>query len=140
VREPLTSLLHQQAYRLASAASGARDVHEVARDAVAFGSVLAGALFVWIAIQLAGELLRLRPGPAERAPDPRLAYAVAAVLLTQGFVQLFFGYIENYAWQAAAIGAYLWLALRYLRGGAPLIAPRGALVLAVAFNLSAFML
>lgn len=140
VREPLTSLVHQQVFRVASTAATGRDVHEIARDAVAFGSVLAGVLFVLIAIRLAGELLRLRPGPVERGTDRTLRHAVAGVLLAQGAVQLFFGYVENYAWEAAAIAAYLWLALRYLRGAAPLLAPIAALLLAVAFNLSSFTL
>jgi tetratricopeptide (TPR) repeat protein len=139
-REPLTSLVHQQVYRLAHASASGRDVHAVARDAVAFGSALAGVVFVLVALLLAAELLRLRPGHGTREPSPRMTFVVAAMLCTQGFVQLFFGYVENYAFEAAAITAYLWLALRHLRGAAPLIAPAAALLAAIAFNLSALTL
>jgi tetratricopeptide (TPR) repeat protein len=139
-REPLTSLVHQQTYRLLHVAGPGRDVHEIARDSVALGSVLAGALFVLAALALAAELLRLRPAPDGDLPAPHLAAALALLLAAQGFVLLFFGYIENYAFQALAMTVYVWLSLRYLRGAAPLLAPAAALLAAIAFNLSAVTL
>ncbi len=136
LREPLTSLVHQQVYRLAHAASAGRDVHAVARDAVASGSVAAGVLFVFVSFAIGAELLRLRPAPFGEARAPGLAKWIGLLLCAQGFVQLFFGYVENYAYEALAVGIYLWLALRWLRGAAPLIAPLAAWFTAIAFNLS----
>src|SRR5262249_51250151 len=61
-------------------------------------------------------------------------------LLAQGYVQLFFGYVENYTFHALMLGIYLLAALRYLRGAAPLALPGMALVLDVGLDLSAILL
>jgi len=58
------------------------------------------------------------------------------VLLAQGYVQLFFGYVENYSFFTVGIALYLWAALYYLRGGVPLIVPGVALLLGIALHLS----
>ncbi|MBI5710874.1 MAG: tetratricopeptide repeat protein [Candidatus Eisenbacteria bacterium] len=150
--EPLTVLLHHQVYVLARGlfAAPGREPAEVAWDTVALGSVVAGALFVLVAWLLAAELVRAgrasqpasgRAGPAGGAREGRAPTALAfLVLLAQGYVLLFFGYVENYTFQALAVALYLLVALRFLRGAAPLLAPAGVLVLGVCLDLSSVIL
>jgi len=138
--EPLTSLVQQQAYRIVQAAQTGRNMHDVSRDAVAFGSTLAGVLFAFVAYGLGLELLRLRPGPEGQVRAPRLAVGVAIVFCVQGAVQLFFGYVENYAYDALAVALYIWAALRYLRSASPLALPAACLLLAVALDLASALL
>jgi hypothetical protein len=101
---------------------------------VAAASALFGAAFVVVAWHLAAELLRLGGArDAEPTVEPLPRALVTAALVTQGYVQLFFGYVETYSVGALAIAIYLLVALRYLRHAAPLLAP--LLVLAVAGTL-----
>ena len=136
--EPLTVFLHHQVYVLSRGlfATPGRDPAEVAWDTVALGSVLAGALFVLVAWALAVELAAARGESQNRAP----VALTFLVLLAQGYVLLFFGYVENYTFQTLAIALYLLLALRFLRGAAPLLAPAGVLVLGVCLDLSTVIL
>lgn len=62
------------------------------------------------------------------------------LLVTLGLVQLFFGYIENYSFAAAAVLAYLWLALAVLGGRRPLWLAATVLALAHAFHPSTIVL
>ena len=92
--------------------------------AYAMTSVAAGAVYVFIVLQLAWEVGRSR--------GQRLL--VAGLLLSLGAMQLFFGYVENYTLAAVAIVLYLWLAARHLAGKTPLWAAAAALGLALALH------
>jgi len=137
-RQPLSLLLHHEVYdwtRPLFQAPG-RAPQDVAFDTVALNSVVAGALFVPVAIALARELVR-RPGEGALAPDRRaIAVASAALLLTQGYMQLFFGYVENYTWFALTMALFLWTGLRYLRGRGPLVLASIAAFAAIGLNFS----
>jgi tetratricopeptide (TPR) repeat protein len=132
--EPITYLIHHVFFRLAGGLfHGMSDPTEVARATVALSSALAGALFVPVAWGIATELTRFFRGPSgEAAGDTgTIMPLVFLVLLAQGYVQLFFGYVENYTFNALVQGVYLWTALRHLRGAAPLALPGVALALLV---------
>jgi tetratricopeptide (TPR) repeat protein len=137
-RQPLSLLLHHAVYLLTAGffQPGHRAPADVAFDTVALGSALAGAMFVPVALGLAREMAAPTTGPQPRAV-PLLA---ALVLLTQGYVQLLFGYVENYTYFTLAMGVYLWTGLRFLRGRSPLLLPGVALVVAVGLNLSGLVL
>jgi tetratricopeptide (TPR) repeat protein len=62
---------------------------------------------------------------------------VTLVLLAQGYMILFFGYVENYSFYALAIGSYLWLSLEYVQGRLPLWPAGCSLVIGLALHLSA---
>src|SRR5262245_49560677 len=118
-RQPLSLALHHQVYewtRRLFEAPG-RSPQDVAFDTVALGSAVAGGLFVWVAIALARELAA---PPASSPPGGtnggRVAILAAALLLTQGYMELFFGYVENYTWFTLAFALFLWSGLAYLRG------------------------
>jgi hypothetical protein len=96
-------------------------------DPVASMRVLAcvsGGLATWLLLRVARELV---PGAA--------AAAVVLLLFSGGFARIFAGRIEVYAPLMAAVLAYLWTALRALRGAGGLALP--ALCLGVAIWLHA---
>ncbi len=140
-REPLTSVLQYAVYRTTKPWFDGEDraIEFIARDALAPGSVASGAIFLVVAWLLASEIARLR-----KTRDPheqRLTTALVwLVILLQGYIQLFFGYIENYTFYAVGITVYLWLALRTLRGASPLLHPALALILCFALHLSSLVL
>lgn len=140
-REPLTSVLQYAVYKTTKSWFDAPDrpIEFIARDALAPGSVASGFLFLIIAWQLAAEIARLR-----KTRDAHELVLITAllwlVLLLQGYIQLFFGYIENYTFYAVGIALYLWLALRTLRGASPLILPALALIICFALHLSSLVL
>lgn len=144
-REPLTYLIHHGFYELTHRLfrSQGGDAAEIARATVGLSSALAGALFVPVAWGLARELAgTVKPDPADAAvPTARSIVALCfLVLLAQGYIQLFFGYVENYTFSALVLGIYLLTSLRYLRGANPLALPGTALVLNVSLALSAVLL
>jgi tetratricopeptide (TPR) repeat protein len=137
IRQPLTAILQQQLYQLLGPlfrGAGRTDV-EVARHTVACGSVLAGVLWVPVALALGRAVSRAR-----RAVDAPTAWLAAGVLLTQGYCQLFFGYLENYTFVTVAIALFLLVSLLHLERRLPLIAPLVVLVLAVGLHLAAIVL
>lgn len=140
-RQPLSLLLHHHVYewtRRLFEAPG-RTPQEVACDTVALNSVVAGALFVPVAIALARELVTPPGGTPGRAEGRGVAVpvaAAAALLLVQGYMQLFFGYVENYTWFTLAFALFLWAGLAYLRGRAPLVLASLALAAAIGLNFS----
>ncbi|MFQ5512511.1 MAG: tetratricopeptide repeat protein [Candidatus Krumholzibacteriia bacterium] len=131
--QPLTMLAQQVMYRLTAGFFGAgeRSRDLVASDAVALGSVILGVVFAVVVWRIAREL---------SGPRRAVALLAAAVLLAQGYAQLFFGYVENYTFYAVGVALYLWLSLRYLRGAGPLLLPAAALLLVIALHLSAAIL
>jgi Flp pilus assembly protein TadD len=142
--EPLTLLVHQWFYQLARPlfASQGSPPAEVARGTVALSSALCGALFIpvlWgIARDIAGSSAGIDQSKG-RTPAPVVAL-LFLVMLAQGYVQLFFGYVENYTFFLLALGCYILAALRHLQGRAPLVLPGAILVLAIALHLAAAML
>jgi tetratricopeptide (TPR) repeat protein len=145
-RQPLSLMLHHQVYQWTHRLfeSAGRSRQEVAYDTVALNSVVAGALFVPVAIALARQLVwkpdgaQDRPG-ATRAMTTSVAVA-AALLLAQGYIQLFFGYVENYTWFALAFALFLWAGLAYLRGQVPLVLASLTLAVAIGLNFSGIVL
>ncbi len=135
--EPLTVLIQAKVFDLLSALWGAgHSARDVIWNAVALVSVTAGALFIPLAWGLAKEI--------ESAPDrdaggaSRWARAlVFVILITQGYLQLFCGYVENYAPLALANALVLFTGLRFARGRGSLLASGAALLFAVALHLSA---
>ncbi|HET9252048.1 MAG TPA: tetratricopeptide repeat protein [Candidatus Eisenbacteria bacterium] len=55
----------------------------------------------------------------ETVVDPAARWLVWALLLTAGFTQLYFGYIESYPIVSVSVTGTLWLALRHARGADP---------------------
>lgn len=149
--EPLALELHHLFYALTRGLfeRPGRDPAEVARDTVALSSALAGALFVPIAWALARELegaARAAGQAVERAVDGaseragRGALLVFVALIAQGYIQLFFGYVENYTLYCLVIAAFALVAVRVLEGRSPLW-PAGLLVvLAAALHLAGALL
>jgi len=140
-REPLASLIQQVLYRVLApvfARPGVPREHLV-QDCVALGSVISGVVFVAVARALGREVVRSLPA---REPENErwLAWALTLAFLAQGYVQLFFGYVENYSYFAVVAGLYVLAALQFLRGAAPLAAPLGALVLGLALHFTAIVL
>jgi tetratricopeptide (TPR) repeat protein len=141
--EPVTYLIHHVFYRFAGGLfHGMADPTEVARATVGLSSAVAGALFVPVAWGIAQELTRFFRGAAGETTEDTgtITPLVFLVLLAQGYIQLFFGYVENYTFNTLIQGVYLWTALRHLRGVAPLALPGMALALNVSLDLSAVML
>jgi len=141
-REPLTSLLQRGVYAATQSwfVMPGSPQESVAQDALAVGSVVCGCLFVVVAWLLAGELSRLARGGDDRVERKPLTVALWLVLITQGYVQLFFGYVENYSFQAVATVLFLAASLRYLRGACALLWPALALCVCVALHFSSMLL
>lgn len=134
---PLSMVFHQALHvtvgRLfASAGMGEIDA---ARSSVALGSALAGGAFALVAWALSGEIARAIP-----ARVPGVRWLLFGVLATQGYAQLFFGYVEHYTYVALAIAAFAWLGLRAARDAAPLWAGGVVMVAAIGFHLMALFL
>jgi hypothetical protein len=150
-REPLASLLQQLCYRVLEPVFAAPGVPraQVVMDCVAAGSVLAGALFVLVAPRVSREIVRAFPA-GEPACDPaiarprtnerRLAWAITLALLAQGYVQMFFGYVENYAYPCVVAALFVVTSLRFLRGAGSLLLPLATAALAVALDFTAVVL
>lgn len=154
-REPLTSLLQHGLYAMFAKGLGSEAAtHEVAALAVASGSVVAGVVFVIASWFAAREIVRLTDANAFGDASATVAstanagtiaqhgtsWLVWAVLIAQGYVQLFFGYVENYAFYAAALPLYLWGALRFLAGRTRFGVPGGIALVAIALHLSGAVL
>lgn len=84
---------------------------------------IAGAAFVVLAFRLARRLAPAVPG------------LFLLGLMAGGYMQLFFGDVENYTLTAAMVTAYLLASVRFLRGDAALWEPTVMLALATAFHL-----
>jgi tetratricopeptide (TPR) repeat protein len=142
-REPLTMMAQSATYALGGPlfGRGVRADDLVAWDAIALGSVVAGILFIVFAWLLARELTALRTeAGGEGSPRNTVVLLVSLILLTQGYVQLFFGYVENYALYTVCVALYLWLSLRFLRGSSPMLLPACALVLGLTLHIATVIL
>jgi hypothetical protein len=140
--QPLTFLAHHGFYSLTHGLFSDPDPRETARATVALSSALAGALFVPVAWALAGEVARaLTPDPDEAPAQSSVVVPIVfLILLAQGYVQLYFGYVENYTFSALTTAAYLLVSLRCLRRASPLALPGVALMLAIGLDLSCVLL
>ena len=87
-------------------------------------SYASGLLYLLLAFATAGVL----------GKNNREKSVVLAFLVTAGYVQLFFGYVENYAFYMPASLLYLLAGLRCLENRAPLWVPALALGLLVPFH------
>jgi hypothetical protein len=122
---PLDLWLHSQVWLHGTALFGwGEDATPVYR----LLSPLAGALYLVVVWALSRR--------AEWAP----AALTIGLLTTLGLMQLFFGYIENYSFAAAAILAYLWLGLEVLAGRRPLWLAATVLALTHALHPSTLIL
>ncbi len=140
--EPIAAQLQHAIYRVAAPlfARPGTTPAEVAASTTALGSAIAGALFVLVAMFFARELLRATSHDHGAGHDPWSRAAIVAMLLSQGFVQLFFGYVENYTWLVLAIAYYMLTAFAYMNGRASLLPALVACSAAVILHLSAFAL
>jgi tetratricopeptide (TPR) repeat protein len=142
--EPLALYLHHGFYLLTRGlfARPGRDPAEVARDTVALSSALAGALFVPIAWALAREIVarghRSVRTEADGANGTRVMLFLA--LIGQGYIQLFFGYVENYTLYCLVIAAFALAALRMIDGQAPIVLAGALVVAAAALHLAGALL
>lgn len=116
--EPLSLFVHQMLYRVGAGLwSGA--------DAVALGSVLAGAVFAgWSTHWF-----------ARRLPRGGVWMLATAVLLTQGFTQLFYGHVENYSYLAVCLLFFCTLGIDFLEARRGLLPALVAALLGFAFHI-----
>ncbi len=116
----------------------------IAQNAVAATSVLAGALFIPVAWGTGRELSQLlSAGTGSRRRDATpvaVTWLITLVLLTQGYIQLFFGYVEHYTLYLLTVGTYLWLGLRCARGATSFLWPCLCGLVAFAFHFSGAVL
>jgi Tfp pilus assembly protein PilF len=135
-RQPLTMWLQQALYRYLGPLIEKDGMagEDLARRVVAVGSVVAGFLFALVAVALGRLFVR------NTKHRPEIAWLVALILLTQGYVLLFFGYVENYTFYALTLGIYIYVALRFIEGTSPLLLPGFVVILALTLHLSAAVL
>lgn len=88
-------------------------------------SSLAGGVFVTLLVAFS------------RLVSPARSLPFFLCVVSGGYMQLFFGDVENYTLTAAILMAYFLAALLYLQGRAPLVAATGALAVAMTFHLLA---
>ena len=88
-------------------------------------SCTAGAVFIYV-------LIRLTRRVAQPAP-----WLFVAGVLAGGYMQLFFGDVENYTITAAIVAFYVLAACRFLEGEVALWVPATALAIAAGFHLEA---
>lgn len=140
-REPLGSWLLQVFHRVLEPVFSRPGVPRsaIVQDCVATGSGLAGILFVVAGGWLAREIVLCFPA---REPENRrwLLRVLCLGLLAQGYVQIFFGYVEIYAFPAMVITFYLATSLRFLRGAGPITVPLGLAALGVALHFAVVVL
>jgi hypothetical protein len=123
---PLDTYVHAQLFRLGEALWGWTD----ALPAYWIISSLAGALAVWVLLQLALEVGR---NDTER-------WLLFGVVATLGTVQLFFGYPENYTLISLLILVFFWLGWRFTQGKGSLWGASMTLALAHGFHPSTLVL
>ena len=121
---PLDVFLHSSVWLLAQPYADWQDAAPVYR----LLSPLAGAIYLFALLMLSRNL-RFAPG--------WLTYGLVATL---GLIQLFFGYVENYSFAAAAVLVYLWLGIAFAQGKRPLWPAATALAVANALHPSTVVL
>lgn len=120
--EPLSLYLHHLIYRL-----GGGNWSGV--TAVAIGSVLSGALFAGRTVQWLSN----------RYAEPGIAALAALCLLTQGFTQIFYGYVENYPYLAVTLLYFLTWGVDFLEGRIGPLRPLAAALVAAALHVMGWL-
>ncbi len=145
--EPLSLFLEQTAYQALAPflTRPGRELHEVAWIGAGALSIVAGAIFLPVMWAVARRLARRVAGAsiasAPQGSEPAvLAALVFLALVSQGYVQIFFGYVEVYSMVAASLAIYVLAALRFLDDRRPLWPVACGLALAIALHLSAIAL
>ena len=118
-RAPLTFALIRTLHTLGGT------LWETAENTYRIYSCASGLLFVLLCFPVAGAI-----GKCSREKSIALAF-----LLTGGYVQLFFGYVENYPLYVPGILLYLLVGLRAWEGRIPLFVPALLLGMLIAFHL-----
>ena len=119
-RAPLSLFLIRQIYGLV----------EEAVTAYRVASVGSGLIFILAAYLIAREL----------TTNDITRLGITALLLAQGYVVLFFGYVETYSILFAASGLYVYSAIRSIKGSAPLALPATALSLVICSHVAGLSL
>ena len=88
-------------------------------------SSLAGGIFIYLLFRFAQKI------------SPTKSIAFILIVVSGGYMQLFFGDAENYTLTAVIILAYLFASFEYLQKRQPLILPSSLLALAMMFHLLA---
>ena len=142
--EPLALYLHHVFYLLTRGwfTHAGRDPAEVARFTVGLSSALAGALFVPTAWALAGRVTPSGPAASRTSPGMRDATRalVFVVLIAQGYIQLFFGYVENYTLYCLGISTFALVALLVLEGRGSLFLAGAVAIASAALHLAGALL
>lgn len=123
--EPVNSYMYRAVFKLLNGPRSPISVSPVTTAAII--SVTAGLVFVVFAVSTARLLSR---GAGQTS-------VLLLSLLSTGSILLFFGYVEPYPPYAAAVMAYVYFGLRYLKGRSSMIAPIVTLVIAHALHFSA---
>ncbi len=126
--EPVSSYMYRGFYRLLNAQWSPLSVSTF--TAAAIISIAAGLVFIVFAVLTARLVSR---GTGETS-------VLLLSLLSGGSILLFFGYIEPYPPYAAAVMAYVYFGIRYLKGRSAIIAPIVSLVIAHVLHFSAVAL
>lgn len=116
--------------------------YDSAWQVLALVSVLAGGVFAVLVWHIVGDE---REPPARSSPTAEpatnaLAWLLFLLVMSQGYVLVFFGYVENYALATVGCALYLWSALRYLRGRGSLAMAGLALMVAIGLHFAAVAL
>ncbi len=90
-------------------------------------SCLAGVIYIYIVIETAAEL----------GNDVKQRWIAFGILISPGYMQLFFGHIENYALSTALLSLALYSSIKFMRGAATPFSLGLAYSLAVTAHLSA---
>ncbi len=93
-------------------------------------SIASGLAFSLLAFLISAELTQ----------DACLRWVIGMLIVTQGYVLLFFGYVETYATLFAVSALYVYVALRCLKGTAPLYLAAVVLALPMCLHLAAISL
>jgi len=130
-RQPLTQWIQRQLFEWIGpwVYQEGMNPADVARRTVAWGSVLCGVAFVFVARGVGREIV-------DAAQSKVSAGVVALVFVLQGWSLLFFGYLENYTFLATVLAAWILFTLRALRTGGGLASSSLLLVTAVGLHLS----
>ena len=119
-RAPLTFILIRFLHNMGGA------FWETAENTYRIYSFASGVLYVLLAFPVAGTL----------GKSPQEKSIVLAFLLTAGYVQLFFGYVENYALYMPATLLFVLSGLRTMEGRLPLYFPALLLGILVTLHLA----
>jgi Flp pilus assembly protein TadD len=158
-REPLATALAQGVYRVVRSTATGATTPEVpgtgqppsqapAMDAVRQGiramwilSSACGLVFALAAWGLGREIaLHTRAADGDAAAARWTQALVALVLVSQGYMALFYGYLEIYAVVALFFALFAWTGLLFLRGRLPFLAPIVVFVAALGLHLAAISL